>query len=104
MGQQVAIAVQAPGPTWPAVKQQLLDRGHTAIVRMIDGLPAFPDEEPEPTWGELRIALSGGMVTIRRTASEWICTTWGTADPALQESVAACVAAISAWRADPEAR
>ena len=28
---------------------------------MIDGLPAFPDEVPEPGWKELRIGFASGM-------------------------------------------
>jgi len=50
---------------------------------MIDGLPAFPDEVPEDGWRELRLGFSAGMVTIRRSASAWECTVWGTADPEL---------------------
>ncbi len=63
---------------------------------MIDDLPAFPDEIPEPGWSELRIGLSGGMVTIRATAAGWGCVIWGNADPALARSWDATCWAIAA--------
>jgi hypothetical protein len=64
---------------------------------MIDGLPAFPDEEPSDDWKELRLAVSGGMVTIRRGANTIVCVVWGNADAKLNEAwervVWACAAA-----------
>ena len=53
---------------------------------MIDNLPAFPDEIPEPGWKELRISLSGGMVTIRTASAGWECSIWGNADAPLIRS------------------
>ena len=62
---------------------------------MIDDLPAFPDEVPEPGWRELRISLSGGMVTIRAAPTGWTCVIWGNADPALARSWDICCWAIA---------
>ena len=62
---------------------------------MIDGLPAFPDEIPEPGWRELRISLTGGMVTIRAEASGWSCVIWGNAEAALARSRDICCWAIA---------
>jgi hypothetical protein len=73
-------------PEWPAVEAKLAEVGETPTVRMIDGLPAFPDERPEPGWQELRVGLAGGMITLRRAGTEVRIVTWGTADPALSRS------------------
>ena len=84
-------------PDWPTVAARLAAAGLPAAVRMIDGLPAFPDEEPPAEWQELRLALAGGMVTVRRTADGVKLVTWGTDDPALVAVLDACE---RAW-ADP---
>ena len=53
-------------PAWGTVKGQLARVGELGPLRMIDGLPAFPDESPEADWRELRIGTAAGMVTVRR--------------------------------------
>ena len=70
-------------PTWEAIRTQLSRVGETPALRLIDGLPAFPDETPEPGWKELRIATTAGMVSIRRQPGMLACVVWGNADPAL---------------------
>ena len=70
-------------PTWQAVADRLCTLGEMPVVRMIDGLPAFPNESPPDDWRELRITLSGGMITLKREAHSWTLVTWGTADAAL---------------------
>jgi hypothetical protein len=86
-----------PGRTlgWPVIAARLAELGETPVLRMIDGLPAFPDEVPDPAWGELRVGLSGGMVTLRRDGDRVRCVTWGTDDPALRESLDRCVEAVA---------
>jgi hypothetical protein len=54
-------------------------------MRMIDNMPAFPDEEPEEGWKELRVSLGGGMITLRREAGRMRVVVWGNADAALQQ-------------------
>jgi hypothetical protein len=71
-------------PTWDVIRTRLQQVGETATLRMIDGLPAVPDETPEPAWNELRVGLSAGMVTIRRAADSVQCVVWGNADDALR--------------------
>jgi len=66
--------------------EKLAEVGETPAVRMIDGLPAFPDEVPDPGWQELRIGLAGGMVTLHHDGSDVRLVTWGTADPSLMRS------------------
>ena len=73
-------------PSWDAIRTLLAQLGEVVQLRMIDGLPAFPDEVPEPSWKELRLGLSAGMVTIRRGVNVLTCVIWGTNDPALQVS------------------
>jgi hypothetical protein len=89
----------ADTPTWEAVRQELSRLGENVSLRMIDGLPAFPDEQPEPGWKELRLGLAGGMVTLRRGPGALTCVIWGSCDPTLQQSwnkvVWACAAAGS---------
>lgn len=78
--------VRFPGasvPGWDAVKGQLARLGESAPLRMIDGLPAFPDESPEEGWRELRVGFAAGMVTLRRGIDALTCVVWSNADPAL---------------------
>ena len=86
MGIERVIRFETAGPEWPAVAAKLAEVGETPAVRMIDGQPAFPDEEPEPGWLELRVGLAGGMVTLRRSGSEVRVVTWGTDDRDLTRS------------------
>jgi hypothetical protein len=71
---------------WAAVRDRLTAAGETPVLRMIDGLPAFPDEVPADGWQELRVSLAGGMVTLRRRPAELVCVTWGNAGPDLAAS------------------
>ncbi|MBN9118523.1 MAG: hypothetical protein J0I06_05080 [Planctomycetes bacterium] len=70
-------------PAWDAIKGQLARVGEPAPLRMIDGLPAFPDESPEEGWRELRVGVAAGMVTVRRGPDSLTCVVWSNADPAL---------------------
>ena len=73
-------------PAWESVCAAFRTDSESPAVRMIDDLPAFPDEIPEPGWKELRISLSGGMVTIRTASAGWECSIWGNADAPLIRS------------------
>lgn len=99
-------SVTFPGgdpPSWEAIAGRLLDLGESPAVKMIDGLPAFPDEVPEPGWSELRVGFGAGMVTLRRVAGGVSCVVWGNADAALlaaRDSLAWAVAAAGAGVVD----
>ena len=74
-------------PAWPAVAALLAAEGSSSSLppvemRMIDGELAFPDEAPPEGWRELRVALGGAMVTVRRGADEASVVAWGNADAA----------------------
>jgi hypothetical protein len=92
--------IRFPGgqpPSWEAIRAQLARVGESAPLRMIDGMPAFPDETPDPAWRELRIGTAAGMVTIRRGTDFLTCVIWGNADAALAAAwnkvIWACAAA-----------
>lgn len=87
MGQDRTVRFRAGHvPAWGSIKSQLLRVGEPGTLRMIDGLPAFPDETPEPGWNELRVAAGGAMVTVRRGADSLACIVWGNADAVLLTS------------------
>jgi hypothetical protein len=73
-------------PAWDAVMLQLARVGEAAPLRMIDGLPAFPDESPADDWRELRLGCAAGMVTLRRGSDSVTCIVWSNADAALLAS------------------
>lgn len=85
--------------SWDGIVSTLRAAGESPVIRMIDNMPAFPDETPAENWADVRVGLKGGMVTIRRTAAELTCVCWGTNDAALIQSfeiaVAACHEAVS---------
>ena len=94
MGQDRTVQFSSGVPSWDAIKGQLARVGEPAPLRMIDGLPAFPDESPADGWRELRVAVGGEMVTLRRSTDSITCVMWGTADAALLARVVwACAAA-----------
>lgn len=84
----VAVAFpRGTAPSWPAVRERLARHGLPMPMRMIDGQPAFPDEEPPEGWRELRVAAADGMITIWREAGRVVFVTWGNAGPALRRAV-----------------
>jgi len=96
MGQERVVPFAGEPPEWDAIRATLAERGITAKLLMIDGLPAFPDEVPEPGWKELRVGFASGMVTLRRGADRLTCVVWVNADPALLESWTALADACAA--------
>lgn len=95
MGRERIIRFESEPPSWNAIRDELSRAGHTTTLRMIDGLPAFPDESPEAGWKELRIGFPAGMVTLRRGADHLACVVWGNADAALLDSWNALVDACA---------
>jgi hypothetical protein len=78
--------VPNPLPSWEAIRGELARVGIAASLRMIDGLPAFPDERPDESWQELRVGFLAGMVTLRRGGDHLSCIVWGNADSSLKQS------------------
>jgi hypothetical protein len=83
MGLQRDVSFTGEMPSWSDVSNRLAAAGLSVTVRMIDGLPAFPDEVPEPGWQELRLSTPGGMVTLRGSTSCLSVVVWGNADAQL---------------------
>lgn len=85
MGMQRTVRFgSADVPAWDTVRSQLGRVCVAAAVKMIDGLPAFPDELPEPGWKELRLGTANGMLTLRVGPGSLTCVVWGNADDALR--------------------
>ena len=84
MGMECVVTFQAGEPTWSAIRTRIESAGGTLQMRMIDGMPAFPDEEPPSDWQELRVSLGGGMLTLRREPGRIRVIVWGNADEALK--------------------
>lgn len=80
MGLDVTVKCPTPMPEWRSIAGRL---SFAAPLRMIDGLPAFPDEEPPSDWRELRVALPAGMVTLRRVEGGVQLVTWENVGPEL---------------------
>lgn len=74
MGLDITVPCPSGIPKWQSIVSRLT---FAAPLRMIDGLPAFPDEEPPDSWNELRVGLPAGMVTLRRTDGGVQLITWG---------------------------
>ncbi|HEX3151526.1 MAG TPA: hypothetical protein VHR66_25845 [Gemmataceae bacterium] len=85
MGMERVVTFPGPEPTWPAIRDRITANGGSVQMRMIDNMPAFPDEEPEDTWHELRVTLGGGMITLRRESGRLSVVVWGNADAALRQ-------------------
>jgi hypothetical protein len=86
MGLDRTIRFHAETPSWEAIQSELRRVGFDPSIRMIDGLPAFPDEKPEPTWKELRVGFPDGMVTLRRVEKLISCVVWGNAEGPLKQA------------------
>ena len=84
MGMERVITFPGTEPSWPAVRDRIAAAGGAVQMRMIDNLPAIPDEEPEEGWRELRVSLGGGMLTVRREPGSLRVVVWGNADEALR--------------------
>ena len=73
-------------PAWERVGALLTRAGFPVQVRMIDGQPAFPDEQPPASWAEPRVGTPRGMVTVRREPDRVRLLTWGNADAAMLQA------------------
>jgi hypothetical protein len=80
MGLQRDVTFTGEAPSWEALRDRLAAAGVPVGVRMIDNLPAFPDEVPQQGWRELRLATAHGMVTLRQAAGRLSVVVWGNAD------------------------
>lgn len=96
MGMQRTVEfADEPTLDWPALQTHLAESGVEVQMRMIDNLPAFPDEQPPAGWGDLRVAVAGQMITLRKDGRLLHVITWGNADAGLQEAAGEIAAACA---------
>ncbi len=98
MGMEKLVPFTTVAPSWENIQREASKAGVALTVRMIDNLPAFPDEIPEPGWKELRVASAEGMMSLRQQPGVLAVIVWGNADQALQRDWAivadACARAV----------
>jgi hypothetical protein len=105
MGMELTVEFSGTGPAWSTIRGEMVALGFAPQMRMIDDMPAFPDEDPDvdvaegtSAWKDLRISLGSGMVALRRDPGKFRIVVWGNADEALrkeQEAIAeACRRAV----------
>ncbi|WP_157369592.1 hypothetical protein [Zavarzinella formosa] len=82
MGMTKSVTFAKAPPAWPAVRDRLTALGHPPQMRLIDNMPAFPDEDPPENWRDIRLTFGAGMLTIRNDGSVWHIVVWGNADEA----------------------
>jgi hypothetical protein len=95
MGMERIVQFAGPPPTWAAIQKQLAVVGQPVAVRMIDGLPAFPDEFPPDDWREVRIGTPSGMMTLRKQEAGIAVVVWGNAVEKLQAEWEKVVEAVA---------
>ncbi|HKI38393.1 MAG TPA: hypothetical protein VKA46_41470 [Gemmataceae bacterium] len=87
MGQERVVTFTGRGvPAWHSVAELLMRSGFPVQMGMIDGQLSFPDEQPPPSWAEVRVVTPQGMVTVRREPDRVRLVTWGNADTALLQA------------------
>ncbi|MFM7111651.1 MAG: hypothetical protein ACKO26_10955 [Planctomycetota bacterium] len=60
----------------PSVAKVLKSVSDAWCLRLVDGLPAFPDEAVPEEFNEIRLGLGGNMVTVKAVASGLSLVTW----------------------------
>ncbi|QVL30415.1 hypothetical protein KIH39_16330 [Telmatocola sphagniphila] len=70
-------------PSWSAIQAAAAKALLPLAIKMIDNLPAFPNEEPEDGWKEIRFSTTAGMMTLRKNGHSLDCVIWGNADAQL---------------------
>ena len=96
MGMSSTVTFAGPAPSWTAIQTQLITEGLPVQLRMIDGLPAFPNENPNDGWRELRISTASGMITLRLDEQSISVIVWDNAGPDLLRERDAVVRACAA--------
>lgn len=75
-------------PSWESWTVLLTSRNALVQMRMIDNMPAFPDETPPEDWRDVRVNILGNMITLRRETDGVRLVTWGNTEGE----------AVRAWR------
>ncbi len=94
MGMEKTVPFTGVAPAWTDIQREAASSGLPLQLRMIDGLPAFPDEVPEDGWQELRVSGSAGMMTLRRGDNALAVVVWGNADADMVRESAVLIEAV----------
>jgi len=99
MGMERTVTFVGSPPAWETLAKEFAAAGLQIKIRMIDGLPAFPDETPSEGWKEIRLSTQGGMMTLRQDPGQIAIVVWGNADDNLRREwellANACTSATS---------
>lgn len=83
MGQTWAVRLQVK----PDLSEVLSSIPDDWKLRLVDGLPAFPDETVPSNFQEVRLALSGQMVTVVSEPYGFRLVTWSSVSSEFQIAV-----------------
>ncbi|MCE9532001.1 MAG: hypothetical protein K8T89_12880 [Planctomycetes bacterium] len=100
------IAFSGDAPSWETIQKHAAALGVPIALKMIDGLPAFPDELPDAGWRELRFSSAAGMMSLRLQPGQMSVVVWGNADESLRsdwETVAKACAQAAGGSVSPDA-
>lgn len=89
MGIQVIIPGASPGNAAQATRDMGLP------LRMVDSLPAFPDEPVPESFVEIRVAAATGMISIQSGVEGLTLVVWGNADLPLLEKTGQLAARLA---------
>jgi|GEM_PF-1067818 len=89
MGIQVVIPGAGPKNAAQASREMGLP------LRMVDSLPAFPDEPVPEAFQEIRVAAETGMISLRSGVDGLTLVVWGNADLPLREQVGRLAARLA---------
>jgi hypothetical protein len=64
-------------------------------LRMVDNLPAFPNEPVPEDFSEIRLAAEGGMISVRNQADGLVLVVWGNADESLRKALVRLAARLA---------
>lgn len=95
MGMQVTIPGCEPGNVRVVAK----DLG--MALRLVENMPAFPDEEIPEEFSEIRLGSEGGMISVRSQPGALVLVVWGNADDPLCQALvklAGCLATRGAGK------
>lgn len=89
MGMQVSVPGGSPRLVAQAAKEQGL------ALRMVDNLPAFPDEAVPEEFQEVRLAGPAGMISVRSGPPGLTLVVWGNAEDALRQDLSKLAARLA---------
>lgn len=90
MGIQVTIPGCEPGNVRVVAK----DLG--MALRLVENMPAFPDEEIPEEFSEIRLGSDGGMISVRNQPGALVLVVWGNAEESLCQALVKMAGGLAA--------